>query len=100
MGSNSKNIFASKEYHLLYWLSNHQLQTVSGMIVKFSQAELAEEYGCSLATVNKLITDLRKANCIVSKKRGCYKITNIGCTVIDKMNEIEKAIGGQYNGKN
>lgn len=99
MADKSINVFASKEYHLLYWMEQHQIDTSAGALVKFSQVELAQEYGCSPATVNKWLQELRRAKCIESgKKRGNYRITDTGRKVIAQMQKIESIIGGNRNG--
>ena len=87
--------FASREYHLLLWMFEHQTNTSQGPIVKFSQAELATECDTALATINKWIATLRTAKCIENPKRGNYRITDIGYQVISKMNEIENLVGGK-----
>ena len=87
-------LFASKEYHLLYWMAQHEIDTSDGPMVKFSQAELAKECDCSPATINKLLAALRKVNCVENKKRGNYCVTKTGQKVIAKMKEIEALIGG------
>lgn len=87
------NPFASKEYHLLSWMAQHQTETSAGLMVKFSQPELAEECDSSPATINKWLATLRKAKCIECPKRGNYRVTKTGYDVIDKMAEIEKSLG-------
>ena len=99
MADKSINVFASKEYHLLYWMEQHQIGTSVGALVKFTQAELAQEYGCSPATVNKWLQELRKANCVeLYKKKGNYRVTATGHKVIAQMQKIESIIGGTQNG--
>lgn len=87
-------IFASKEYRLLNWMAQHETDTVAGPMVKFSQTELAEECESSPATVNKWLAALQKTKCVESKKRGNYRVTEIGHKVIAKMKEIETLVGG------
>lgn len=92
-------VLVSKEYQFLRWMEQNQTNTASGPVVKFSQVELAEEYGSSPATVNKWLAELRRVNCVESyKKRGNYRVTATGHKVIAKMEEIEKLIGGKRNG--
>lgn len=98
MDDKSISLFASKEYHLLCWMAQHETSTAAGPMVKFSQAELAEECGSSPATVNKWLSALRKAKCVEAKKRGNYRITATGHKVIAKMEEIENLVGGKKNG--
>lgn len=98
MNDNSICLLASKEYHLLYWMAQHETDTSAGPIVKFSQTELAEECESSPATINKWIATLRQTKCIESKKRGNYRVTDTGHAVIAKMKEIEKLVGGKNNG--
>ena len=95
--NNSVCLFASKEYHLLYWMLQHETDTIYGPMVKFSQIELAKECKSSPATVNKWIASLRKAKCVELTKRGNYCVTGTGRKVITKMEEIEKIIGGKKN---
>lgn len=90
-------LFASKEYHLLYWMAQHKIDTSTGPLVKFSQIELAEECECSPATINKLLAALRKAKCVENEKRGSYRITETGDIVIAKMKEIEALVRGDEN---
>ena len=95
MARNSNNIFASEEYLLLCWLSNHQMETNSSPIIQFSQNDLAKELKCSPTTVNKRMKALQKAKCVEPyNKRGNYRITEIGCHVISMMNEISSITGG------
>ena len=94
MNENSICILASKEYRLLYWMAQHEIDTAVGPMVKFSQSELAEECESSPATVNKWIATLRKTRCIESRKRGNYRVTETGYKVIAKMKEIETLVGG------
>ncbi len=97
MKDNSTCLFASKEYHLLYWMAQHQTDTVMGPMVKFSQIELAAECGSSPATINKWLAALRKAKCVENRKRGNYFVTDIGYKVIAKMEEIEILVRGNKN---
>ena len=94
MKDNSICLFSSKEYHLLYWMAQHEIDTTDGPMVKFSQTELAKECDCSPATINKLLAALRKVNCVENKKRGNYCVTKTRQKVIAKMKEIEALIGG------
>ena len=89
---------ASKEYHLLFWMYQHQTETTNGPMLKFSQADLAIEYNTAPATINKWLNTLRKVQCVESPKRGNYRITDTGYMVIAKMGEIEYLIGGKNNG--
>lgn len=91
-------LFASKEYYLLHWMAQHETDTSAGLMVKFSQMELAVECKSSPATVNKWLTALRKAKCVEIVKRGNYRVTSTGHDVIAKMQEIEKLVGGKKNG--
>lgn len=92
------NVFASKEYYLLRWMEQHQTETAAGRFVKFSQNELADEYGSSPATMNKMLTNLRKTNCVQQKKRGTYYVTDAGHKVLKKMKELEAIILEANNG--
>lgn len=99
MDDNLIKVFASEEYLLLRWLSQHPTPTTNGAVVKFSQNELAQELRCSPTTINKRMQILQQCNCIKQyKKRGNYLITETGQQVIAKMNEIESIIGGHKNG--
>lgn len=98
MDNNLINVFASEEYLLLRWLSQHQTQTSTISVVKFSQTELAKECSCSPTTINKRMQLLQKCNCIKPyRKKGNYLITETGQQIIDKMDEIELIIGGHKN---
>ena len=98
MDNNLIKVFASEEYLLLRWLSQHQTQTNTISVVKFSQAELSKECNCSPTTINKRIQLLQKCNCIKPyRKKGNYLITETGQQVIAKMDEIESIIGGRKN---
>ncbi len=92
------NPFASKEYHFLCWLSDHQTMVARKQVIKFSQKEIAVEYGNCETTVNRMLTTLRRAGCIASIKNGNYSVTSRGYEVIAKMNELEKVLGGKNNG--
>ena len=98
MDNNLIKVFASEEYLLLRWLSQHQTQTNTISVVKFSQAELSKECNCSPTTINKRMQLLQKCNCIKPyRKKGNYLITETGQQVIAKMDEIESIIGGRKN---
>ena len=98
MDNNLIKAFASEEYLLLRWLSQHQTQTNTISVVKFSQTELAKECNCSPTTINKRMQLLQKCNCIKPyRKKGNYLITETGQQVIAKMDEIESIIGGHKN---
>ena len=96
----SGNIFASKEYALLAWLSEHQTETREGPVVMFSQNDLVREHQCSPVTINKWMKALCKAGCLEPyKKRGAYRVTETGRAVIARMHEIDQLIGGTENGR-
>lgn len=96
MDNNLIKVFASDEYLLLRWLSQHQTQTNTISVVKFSQTELAKECHCSPTTINKRMQLLQKCNCIKPyRKKGNYLITETGQQIIAKMDEIETIIGGR-----
>ena len=95
----NKNLFASNEYALLAWLSEHQIETCDGLVVKFSQNDLVREHQCSPVTMNKWMKALCKSGCLEPyKKRGNYRVTEAGQAVIAKMHEIDQIIGGRGNG--
>ena len=95
LDNNLIKVFASEEYLLLRWLSQHQTQTNTISVVKFSQAELSKECNCSPTTINKRMQLLQKCNCIKPyRKKGNYLITETGQQIIAKMDEIEKLITG------
>ncbi len=95
-----KNLFASNEYALLAWLSEHQTETCDGLVVMFSQNDLVKEHQCSPVTMNKWMKSLCKSGCLEPyKKRGNYRVTETGQAVIARMHEIDQLIGGKKNGK-
>ena len=98
MKDRSSNPFASKEYHFLCWLTEHQTMVAGKQVIKFSQKELAVECGNCETTVNRWLATLRHAGCIASMKKGTYSVTSRGHEVIAKMNEIEKVLGGKNDG--
>lgn len=99
MTDNSIYTFASEEYLLLLWLSEHLTETKAASVIKFSQMEIAQERVCSPTTINKRMQVLRKVKCIRPYgKKGNYIITETGYQVIEQMKQIENLIGGQHNG--
>ena len=87
------NMFASEEYLLLLWLSEHTTKTKDDWVIKFSQTEIAQELSCSPTTVNKRMQLLQKAKCIKPHgKRGNYIITKTGSQVIEQMKIIERLL--------
>lgn len=97
--STVKNLFASNEYALLEWLSEHQTETCDGFVVKFSQSDLVKEYQCSPVTMNKWMKALCRSGCLEPhNKRGNYRVTDIGQAVIARMHEIDRIVGGNKNG--
>ena len=98
--ASNKNLFTSNEYALLAWLWEHQTETRNGPIVMFSQNDLVKEHQCSPVTMNKWMKALCKSGCLEPhSKRGTYRVTETGCAVIDRMNEIVQLIGGNENDK-
>ena len=95
MGDRSVQLFSSKEYRFLNWLKSKEQKTTRGLIINFSQEEIATEYGSSPATVNKWLQALQSVSCVEQKKKGSYRITKTGYAVIAKMEEIEKLVGGK-----
>ena len=74
--ASNKNLFASNEYALLAWLSEHQTETRDGPVVMFSQNDLVKEHQCSPVTMNKWMKALCKSGCLEPhKKRGNYRVT-------------------------
>ena len=99
MTDNSIHTFASEEYLLLLWLSEHLTETKAASIIKFSQSEIAQEQGCSPTTINKRMQALQRVKCIQPHgKKGNYIITETGNQVIKQMKQIERLIGGHQNG--
>ena len=94
MADKSIFIFGSKEYHFLNWLKSQEHRTTQGAVVKFSQEEIAVEYGSSPATINKWLQSLQAVGCVEQKKKGTYRITKSGNAVIAKMKDIERIIAG------
>ena len=64
-------------------------------MVRFSQKELAVEYGSCETTVNRWIAMLRKVGCIEPIKKGSYYVTPLGLDVVTRMKAIEKILGGK-----
>lgn len=94
MTQKSNRPFESPESRLLCWLKEHQVETSSGVIAKFSQKELATEYGASVSTVNALLQLLAKTQCVELVRSGRYRVTKTGDQVIQKIDEIKEIIGG------
>ena len=98
--ASNKNLFASNEYALLAWLSEHQTETRDGPVVMFSQNDLVKEHQCSPVTMNKWMKALCKSGCLEPHtKRGNYRVTETGQAVIARMHEIDQLIGGNRNGR-
>lgn len=93
------NIFASKEYALLLWLSEHQINIRNKRVIRYSQNEIADEIQCSPVTVNKWIKALCTSGCLVQTKKGNYYITPNGNEVIAAMTKIDLIVGGTRHGK-
>lgn len=89
MKNSVEDIFITDESLLLMWLSEHQLRTRDGPVIKYSQNELATELQRSPASVNKWMQALCKSGCVQSKKKGCYFITSKGEKVVAEMIKIE-----------
>lgn len=95
MVNNSTNPFCSKECRFLFWLSEQSRKTSKGKVINFSQEEIAEEYGSSIATVNKWLQALQSAGCVEQKKKGSYCVTQTGYRVLAQMEKINKLVGGK-----
>ena len=91
---NADNPFASKEFLFLCWLRDHQSIVGGRAAVRFSQKELAVEFGCCETTINKCLAVLRRVGCIESIKKGHYFITKRGYEVIAEMEKIRQIIIG------
>lgn len=94
MGDKFIQMFASKEFCFLNWLKSKEQTTTHGLIINFSQEEIAAEYGSSPATVNKWLQALETVACVEQKKKGSYCITKKGNAVIVEMKKIERIIVG------
>lgn len=94
MADKSIQLFGSKEYHFLNWLKSQEQTTSCGATINFSQEEIAVEYGSSPATVNKWLQALQSVGCVEQKKKGSYRVTEIGNAVIAKMKQVERIITG------
>ena len=88
------NPFASKEFLFLCWLKDHQSIVSGKSVVRFSQKELAVEFGCCETTINKCLAVLRQTGCIEPVKKGNYFITKRGYEVIAEMEKIKQIIVG------
>ena len=91
---NEDNPFASREFLFLSWLGNHQSIVGGKSVVRFSQKELADEFGCCETTINKCLSVLRQTGCIEPIKKGNYFITKRGNEVIAEMEKIKQIIAG------
>ncbi len=89
--------FEPPEGHLLRWLKEHQVETQMGPVAKFSQKELAVEYGVSVSTVNALLRLLVRTHCVEAVRSGRYRVTEGGDLVLKKMNEIKEITGGDHH---
>ena len=94
MTNNLINLFASKEYLLLFWLSENLTKSKRKASVRFSQSEIAEELNCSPTTINKRIRLLQNCKCIKPDGKKGYEITNKGKSVLKIMKELESVDGG------
>lgn len=100
MSDNPIDVFTSKEYRFLKWLSDQPCTELNGkQVVRMSQPQLAKAYGASATTVFHWIEALKGAHCVeqYNKKSG-YIVTDTGHKVIAQMGKIEKLIGGNTNG--
>lgn len=90
MTGDGVNVFASKEYHFLYWLSRLPCVTLEGQpVIRLSQIELADQYGSSPATVFAMLHTLQKAGCIQPyRRKSGYIVTGTGRAVIGRMEQI------------
>ncbi len=79
------------------WLKEHQVETQAGPVAKFSQKELAAEYGMSVSTVNALLQLLVQTHCVEAVRAGRYRVTENGELVLRKMNEIKEITGGDHH---
>lgn len=96
MAKKSNRPFEPSEGCLLRWLREHQVKTSSGEMAKFSQKELATEYGVSVSTVNALLQLLVRTQCVELIRSGRYRVTKTGDLVIKKIDEIKEIIGGDH----
>ncbi len=94
MAKKTNSPFESSEGRLLLWLKEHQIETASGLMAKFTQKELAEEYGVSISTINALLQLLVRLRCVELIRSGRYQVTETGNLVIEKMDEIKNILGG------
>ena len=94
MTNDRVNVFASKEYHFLYWLSSLPCVTLEGQpVIRLSQIELADQYGSSPATVFAMLHTLQKAGCIQPyRRKSGYIVTGTGRAVIGRMEQIRALV--------
>lgn len=100
MPDNPIDVFTSKEYRFLKWLSDQPCIELNGkQVVRMSQPQLAKAYGACATTVFHWIEALKEAHCVEqNNKKSGYIVTGTGHKVIAQMGEIEKLIGGNTNG--
>lgn len=100
MQNNSIDVFTSKEFRFLQWLTTLPCIELNGrQVVRMSQSQLAEAYGVCATTIFHWIEELKNANCIEpNNKKSGYIVTGTGREVIAKILEIEKLIGGKSDG--
>lgn len=94
MTNDGVNVFASKEYHFLYWLSSLPCVPLEGQpVIRLSQIELADQYGSSPATVFAMLHTLQKAGCIQPyRRKSGYIVTGTGRAVIGRMEQIRALV--------
>jgi len=94
MTDNAINLFTSKEYRFLQWLSEQPCIELNGNpVVRMSQPQLAEAYGASATTVFHWLENLKGANCVtINNKKSGYIVTSTGHKVIAKLKELERII--------
>lgn len=99
MANGLVDIFTSKEYKLLCYLSFAQVPSRDNRIID-SQEEISKGFQCSIATTNKLMKMLEKSECIIKyKAKSGYKITPRGYRVIEIINKLNQEDGGELNGR-
>ena len=72
MENQTTKIFESKEFCFLEWMKSREQETKQGNMILFSQGDIAEEYGCSLATANKWLKELQQ-DALNKRKKGVTK---------------------------
>lgn len=83
-------------YKVLKYMYTRQIESATGeKYIPLSQVEIAEVFGMSTITANKLFKQLKEDDLLYSleNKRGKYRFTDKALIILKEMEKLENKLG-------